>query len=131
MTMRIVLWVCVLGLSFGCGRRMTGTYESEPTRTSLPALPTVPGMKADGRVQRQFDDAMRQAQQMSTVRLTFEGRKARLSNWGGMELVVPYRVKGGRVELLLAQGEVEQVLAFTINADGSLQGMAGRLVKVK
>ena len=45
--------------------------------------------------------------------------------------MVPYRVKKERVELLLGQVESEQVLSLTINADGSWQGLPGRLVKVE
>jgi len=98
---------------------------------ALPALPAVLGVKVDARVQRKFEDAMQQAQQLSRVRLTFEGRKVRISNLGGMEVLVPYRVKGRRLELLFAKGAVEPMWVFTINADGSLQGAVGRLVKVK
>jgi hypothetical protein len=107
-TLLFMIVCCASLFVSGCGPRMTGTYESESG--SLPG------------------------QDSSKVQLTFEGRRVRINNWGGLELVVPYRVKKERVELVLQEGqgedEPEQVLSLTINADGSLEGLPGRLVKV-
>jgi hypothetical protein len=115
-----------------CSKRLSGTYEGTPPAMPVPQMPSVVGADraAQQRYQQQMQSVLSSVQALQKTRLVFEGSKVRMIGMFGTEAIVPYRIKGDRLEIVTTIGNFEQLTVFTINRDGSLDGMMGHFVRV-
>jgi hypothetical protein len=126
----VVVFLSLLFLA-GCGKRMTGVFESEPS--PIPAMPDF-GVKSPqmDALRAQNAKAMSQVQQMTKMRIEFDGSKVRFTYVGmGTTIEYPYKAYDDHVDVQMDTAGIHIIQAITLNSDGSLTYLDTRYTRVR
>jgi hypothetical protein len=114
---------CVAFLLAGCGKRLSGRYESTAVGPML--MPVMSSQPQSGGAQ-----PMPATPGMNKLTLEFDGAKARLGTPGAMK-EYKYRIDDNRLDLIGEGTGPDATVTMTVEADGSITYQMFNLRKVK
>ena len=118
-----IVITAVCALLVGCGERLSGRYELQPSVPKL-NLPTV-----DPKTQKALIAQMGAVQDLHKMTLEFKGSKVRMSN-AAVTKECPYRIEGNELKIMLEHGGNEYVMPMILEEDGSISYLGMRYRKV-
>jgi hypothetical protein len=107
---------CIAVFVAGCGKRLSGRYETTPMIGPM----KMQGLSA--KQQRDFDKQMQAAARMAMMTLEFDGSEVRMGTAGVIN-VYKYRIDGNRLEVIAEGMGQKAIIPMTIESDGSITYM--------
>ena len=108
-----LLSILFLLLCTGCGKKLSGTYESSPMMPDLSAL------GANSAMQSHFKSAQKEINKMNRMTLEFSGSKVKMRTPFEIQ-EFKYRIKGNQIEILSDALGQKTIIPMTLEKDGSI-----------
>lgn len=121
----LLLFLPLVTLLCGCGKKLSGRYEAVP---DVPRMAMPKGV--DPKVQRQMDDALRKTQDLTRMSLEFDGSTVKMGTAYAIH-EYKYRIDGQKLEVISEAMGQKTTVPMTIEADGSISYMGMTYRKVQ
>ena len=110
MTFKSLIVLASILLLAGCGKKLTGTYTSDPV---------MPKLNLGVPMSKEMTSMMRKTEEMTRTTLEFKGSKVRIGNSLGYSEHA-YKINGDKIEITVEEDEWKQVQIMTLNQDGTI-----------